>query len=167
MEVYKDIKGYEGHYLISNLGNVKSLKNNKEKILTSHPNERGYYNIDLYLNNKRKTLRIHKLVSEYFLYYKGNGSMDLVIDHIDNDKSNNKFDNLQIVTNRYNSSKTIKRIEGKTSSKYIGVTWNKQAKKWQPQIQINKKRIYLGLFKNEYDAHITYQNKIKEINAKS
>jgi len=163
MEIYKEIKGYDGYYLISNLGNVKSLKNNKEKILASHPNEKGYYNIDLYLNNKRKTLRLHKLVAEYFLNHKGNGTMDLVIDHIDNNKSNNRFDNLQIITNRQNSSKTTKKIEGKTSSKYVGVTWSKHNSRWLAQIQINKKKIHLGCFINEYDAHISYQNKLKEI----
>ena len=162
MEVWKTIKGFED-YQISNLGNVKSLKNGKEKILKSHPNERGYYNVDLYLSNKRKTLRIHKLVSEYFLNHKGDGTMKLVIDHIDNDKSNNRLDNLQIITNRQNSSKTIKKIQGKTSSKYVGVTWHKQSKKWLAQIQINKKHISLGTYINEYDAHLAYKNKLKEI----
>lgn len=162
MEVWKTIKEFKD-YQISNLGRVKSLKNKKEKILTLHPNENGYYNFDAYLNNKRKTLRIHKLVAEYFLNHKGDGTMKLVIDHIDNDKSNNKVCNLQIVTNRQNSSKTIKRINGETSSKYVGVTWSKQINKWIAQIQINKKRLHLGTFINEYDAHIMYQNKLKEI----
>lgn len=162
MEVWKKIKGFED-YEISSYGNVKSLKNNKEKILKSHPNEKGYYNIDLYLNNKRKTIRIHRLVSEYFLNHKGNGTMELVIDHIDNDKSNNRADNLQIISNRANSSKTIKRKLGKTSSIYIGVTWNKHNSKWVAQIQIDKKKEYLGCFINEYDAYLAYQNKLKEI----
>ena len=162
MEVWKTIKEFKD-YQISNLGRVKSLKNKKEKILTLHTNENGYYNFDAYINNKRKTLRIHKLVAEYFLNHTGDGTMKLVIDHIDNDKSNNKVCNLQIVTNRQNSSKTIKRINGETSSKYVGVTWSKQINKWIAQIQINKKRLHLGTFINEYDAHIMYQNKLKEI----
>ena len=162
MEIWETIKGFED-YQISSFGRVKSFKNGKEKILTSHPNEKGYYSVDLYLNNKRKTLRIHKLVAEYFLNHKGNGSMDLVIDHIDNDKSNNRIDNLQLITNRQNSSKTLKRLNGLTSSKYVGVTWHKQSKKWLAQIQINKKHISLGTYINEYDAHLAYQNKLKEI----
>ena len=162
MEIWKTIKEFKD-YQISNLGRIKSLKNNKEKILVSHPNEKGYYNIDLYLNNKRKTLRIHKLVAEYFLNHKGDGTMKLVIDHIDNDKSNNNDNNLQIITNRENSSKTLKKIQGKTSSKYVGVTWSKHNSKWIAQIQINKKRLHLGCFINEYDAYLTYQNKLKQI----
>jgi hypothetical protein len=162
MEVWKSINGFED-YQISNYGRVKSLKKNTEKILKSHPNEKGYYKVDLYLNNKRKTIRIHKLVSQYFLNHIGDGTMKLVIDHIDNDKSNNRVDNLQIVTNRQNSSKTLKRKIGKTSSQYVGVTWCKNNKKWIAQIQINKKRNHLGCFINEYDAHLTYQNKLKEI----
>jgi hypothetical protein len=162
MEVWKRIKGFED-YEISNYGRVKSFKKNTEKILKSHPNEKGYYNIDLYLNNKRKTIRIHKLVSEYFLNHKGNGTMELVIDHIDNDKSNNRADNLQIITNRENSSKTINKKLGKTSSKYVGVTYSKHNKRWIAQIQINKKHIHLGCFINEYDAYLMYQKKLKEI----
>ena len=123
MEVWKTIKGFED-YQISSFGNVKSFKNGKEKILKSHPNEKGYYNIDLYLNNKRKTIRVHKLVAEYFLNHKGDGSMLLVIDHIDNNKSNNRLDNLQVISNRENSSKTLKKIQVKNSYKYVGVTWN-------------------------------------------
>lgn len=162
MEIWKKIKGFED-YEISNYGNVKSLKHKEAKILKSHPNEKGYYNIDLYLNNKRKTVRVHKLVSEYFLNHKGNGTMELVIDHIDNDKSNNRANNLQIITNRENSSKTINKKLGKTSSIYVGVTWSKHSEKWVAQIQINKKHIHLGCFINEYDAHLTYQKKLKEI----
>lgn len=37
-EIYKDIEGYEGHYQVSNFGNVKSLKRGKEKILTPSDN---------------------------------------------------------------------------------------------------------------------------------
>jgi len=162
MEIWKTIKRFED-YQISNLGRVKSLKNNKEKILALNPNEKGYYNVDLYVDNKRKTIRIHKLVAEYFLNHKGDGTMKLVIDHIDNDKSNNRVDNLQLITNRQNSSKTLKKINGLTSSKYVGVTWSKQIKRWIAQIQVNKKRTHIGCFKNEYDAHLAYQNKLKEI----
>jgi len=89
--------------------------------------------------------------------------MLLVIDHIDNNKSNNRLDNLQLISNRENSSKTLKKIQGKTYSKYVGVTWNKQINRWIAQIQVNKKHIHLGTFINEYDAHIVYQNKLKEI----
>jgi len=162
MEIWKTIKRFED-YQISNLGRVKSLKNNKKKILALNPNEKGYYNVDLYVDNKRKTIRIHKLVAEYFLNHKGDGTMKLVIDHIDNDKSNNRVDNLQLITNRQNSSKTLKKINGLTSSKYVGVTWSKQIKRWIAQIQVNKKRTHIGCFKNEYDAHLAYQNKLKEI----
>ena len=162
MEVWKLINGFED-YEISNYGRVKSLKKNNEKILKPQPNEKGYYCVDLYLFNKRKTIRIHKLVAQYFLNHVGDGTMKLVIDHINNDKSNNRVDNLQIVTNRQNSSKTLKKISGKTSSQYVGVTWSKHIKKWTSQIQINKKKYHLGCFINEYDAHLSYQNKLKEI----
>ena len=55
-EEWKDIKGYEGLYQISNLGRIKSLKNNKgnyrEKIRHSNPGKDGYIRINLYSNHK-------------------------------------------------------------------------------------------------------------------
>jgi ribosomal protein L15E len=60
----------------------------------------------------------------------------IVVDHIDNNiKTDNRLENLQLITQRENVSKDIKN----TSSKYIGVCWHKKAKKWRSSIQINGK----------------------------
>ena len=73
--------------------------------------------------------------------------------------NDNRVENLQIVTSRFNNRKT----QGKYSSKYKGVHWNKQNKKWKVEITINKKIKYLGLFIDEYEASLTYQNALKNI----
>lgn len=76
-EVWKDIKGYENLYQVSNYGNVKSLdryiknKNGKmqfynEKIL--RPNDsKGYLKVTLSKNNRQRTFRIHVLVAKTFI----------------------------------------------------------------------------------------------------
>jgi hypothetical protein len=164
-EIWKDIKGYEGYYQISNFGRVKSLprivnrSGNKgnmligEKILTS--SNQKYKTIGLKMGGKQKTYKVHKLVAISFLDHKPNGMVE-IIDHIDGNKHNNKVDNLQIVNNRFNTSKG--KLNKSKSSKYTGVYFN--SGKWVAGIQIEGKSIYLGRFDNEYDAHIAYQKKL-------
>jgi hypothetical protein len=152
-EIWKDIPEYEGIYQISNLGRVKSLKFGKEKILNGWIRRDGYIAVNL-MYNKRKTYRLHQLIAITFLNHKPNGHK-IVVDHIDNNKLNNRLDNLQLVSQRLNVSK-----DRKGSSKYTGVSWNKTAKKYKAEITINGKINYLGLFINEYDAHLAYQNKL-------
>jgi hypothetical protein len=171
-EVFKDIPGYEGLYQVSNLGNVKSLpkkwiagngtvRNSNSKILKPGIDSSGYYSVGLSLNFKSKTINIHKLVAITFLNYIPSNNEKLVVDHIDNNKLNNCLKNLQLITHRENCSKG-KLLKIKTS-KYTGVIYHIQCKKWISRIQINKKNIHIGLFKTEEEAHLAYINKLKEI----
>jgi len=105
MEIWKDIKGYEGEYQVSNLGRVKSMsrtyidKNNKlysikERLMNFQDNGRGYKNINLYKSKKSKCFYIHRLVAETFLSKIENKNF---VNHIDGDKSNNNLSNLEWV----------------------------------------------------------------------
>jgi len=169
LEVWKDIPEYEGLYQVSNLGRVKSLPKewiagkgvvlkHKGKILKSRTNSSGYMLVNLWINGNIKTYQIHQLVAMAFLNHKPNGN-ELVIDHINDNKLDNRVENLQIVTNRFNCFKT----QGKYSSKYKGVYWNKQRNKWQSYISINGKLKHLGLFKCELEASKAYQKALKEL----
>jgi len=159
-EIWKDIKGFEGHYEISRLGRVLSLKRDAHKILKLKKTRAGYYFVSLSLGGKIYYKSIHQLVAIAFLNHKPNGFNGFVVDHIDNNKLNNKLSNLQLITNRENSSKDKKGC----SSKYVGVSWHKGNKSWYSAIRIKGKRVFIGQFKDEYLAHIAYQNKLKEIN---
>jgi hypothetical protein len=169
VEVWKDVPNYEGIYQVSNLGRVKSLSRiklncgkypftTKEIILKQGLDLKGYPLVVLTKDNKRKTRSIHQLVAEAFLNHKPCG-YELVIDHINDNPLDNRIENLQVVTQRFNTHKT----QGKYTSKYKGVHWDKRAKKWKTSIVINGKTKHLGRFVNEYDAYIVYQNKLKEI----
>lgn len=167
MEIWKDIKGYEGLYQVSNLGNVKRLsvlKLNgryysmcKEKLIKTVVGN-GYKQLTLYLNGEKSTKKVHQLMAENFLNHTPCG-MELVVNHIDYNKLNNNIDNLEIVTNRENSNK--KHLN--STSKYVGVCWHKAGHKWVAHIQINGKSKHLGLFVNEYDAHLAYEIALKEL----
>lgn len=168
-EQWKDVVGYEGIYQISDLGRVKSLSRitfnrgvnlfiSKEKILKVALLKNGYFTVALRLNNKQKSYLIHILVSIAFLNHKPCG-FNLVVNHKNFIKTDNQKLNLEIVTNRENSNQ--KHI--KSTSEYVGVSWNKGSSKWQVSIRVKGKAVYLGHYIDEIEASNAYQNKLKEI----
>lgn len=110
-EEWKPIDGYEGLYEISNLGRVKSLKYNKEKILKPGK-ARGYLRVCLCRNGKSKMLSVHRLVAEAFI---PNPKRLPEINHKDEDKTNNVVGNLEFCSRRYNANYGTK-IERQTAS---------------------------------------------------
>jgi len=129
-----------------------------EKILKNILGNNGYFAVNLYLNGKIKTFIVHQLVAIAFLNHTPNG-YKLVVDHIDNDPLNNNLDNLQIITQRDNTSKDKKG----GSSKFTGVFIHKQTGKWRALININDKLTHLGLFNCELAASQAYQKALKQL----
>ena len=158
-EVWRDIPQYEGIYQASNLGRIKSLIKNKDCIKKFSTDSNGYLIVRMFKEKKATTKRVHKLVAMAFLNHKSNGYNE-VVDHIDNNKTNNSVCNLQLVTQRFNASKN----KNKKSSKYTGVTYRQKRKKWESSIKINGKSYFLGMFDSEEDASKAYQDKLKTIN---
>jgi hypothetical protein len=166
-EVWKEIIGYEGLYEVSNYGNIKSIsrtitKGNityvtKDKLLKQSVDTVGYPYVNLSDYKKQKTFRVHQLVAIAFLNHTPNKYDGLLVDHIDGDKLNNHLSNLQLVTNRKNSSKDRKN----KTSKFTGVSWHKQSNKWLAQVRKNNKVEYLGVFEKEEEAAIAYLNSLQ------
>jgi hypothetical protein len=155
-EEWRLIQGFDG-YQVSNLGRLKSFKKSGEKILKTRINNNGYLVSTIY-NKKILVQSIHQLVAMAFLGHKPCG-FNLVVDHINNNKLDNRVENLQIITQRKNSSKDVKKL----SSKYVGITYHKKACKWQSRILINKIRVNLGFYNTQEEASQVYQNKLKEL----
>ena len=101
-EIWRDIKGFEGKYMVSNMGRVKSLnykRTGKEKIMKGVDDGRGYLILNLYREGKGKTCKIHKLVAQAFLENpKGYNE----VNHKDENKYNNCADNLEFCSRQYN-----------------------------------------------------------------
>ena len=110
IEEWKDIKGYEGLYQVSNLGRVKSLeritnmkdgriRTEREKILKPIKDKHGYYKVRLYKKDGNKEFKIHSLVLFTFVGIRKEG---MVVNHIDENKSNNSLYNLEYITQKEN-----------------------------------------------------------------
>jgi hypothetical protein len=102
---------------------------------------------------KAKKLLVHQIIASVFLNHQING-LKFVIDHINSIKTDNRIDNLRIITNRENVSKELAIKSGLPT----GVSFIKNKNRFKTQIYINGKRIYLGCFKDSILASQAYQN---------
>ena len=156
-EQWKDIVGYEGLYEVSDLGRVKNAKG---LIKSTNIGKQGYLRTTLCKGGKRNTFTIHKLLAMGFLGHVPNG-MNLVVDHIDNNKLNNNLTNLQLITQRENVSKDI----SGGSSKYVGVSWNKAKSKWNVSIRHLDQSHHLGYYTIEEEARDAYVQALARIHS--
>ena len=106
-EIWKDIKGYEGYYQVSNLGNVKSLDRKlwngfvfhevKGKPMKVRTEKDGYLRCNLSKNGKMKDGRIHRLVAEAFI---PNPKNKPTVNHYNTDVTDNSVTNLEWATHK-------------------------------------------------------------------
>ena len=141
MEKWKDIKGYEGLYQISDLGNVKSIRTNK--ILKYGYSHNGYRIVNL----KGKMFRVHRLVAEAFI---DNKEHLPYVNHKDENKENNNVNNLEWCTSSYNinygdrNNKVAKKVSIWRKEK--GSSYSPRQKKKVEQYTLNNE------FVKEYDS---------------
>ncbi len=101
-EIFKDIPGYEGLYRVSNLGRILSLNNYHRTgsiILKQRISKKGYHSVVLSKKQIKKTIRVHRLVALVFIPNPNNLPY---VNHKDEDKSNNRMDNLEWCSDDYN-----------------------------------------------------------------
>ena len=172
MEEWRDVPNYEGYYQASNLGMVRSLD---RTVTTKHGVERFYKGKIIEGNvqkgYRRTTLRgdgicgkfmFSQIIAMTFLGHKPNGTT-LVVDHVNGDMSDDRVDNLRIVSHRANSTTCFRSNKGSFSSEYIGVHWHKKVSKWRTQIQHNGANVHLGYYDTEVEASNAYQLALSKI----
>ncbi|HSE99845.1 MAG TPA: NUMOD4 domain-containing protein [Nitrososphaeraceae archaeon] len=163
IEEFRDIPDYEGLYQVSDLGRVKSLsrvilKNGKypfesqPRILKANL-ATTYLKVNLYKEDIVVTKSIHQLEAVSFLNHTP-WNNDLVVNHKNFIRWDNRFENLEIVTKRENGNQ--KHLE--STSKYTGVSWSKSKNKWSSVIYVDGKSKHLGYFDDELEASKYYEN---------
>ena len=85
-------------------------------------------------------------LSRYIMNYTGKD----IVDHINNNPLDNRKENLRIITRQQNVMNQS--VQLNKTSKFIGVTWDKERKKWSASLQINSVRKHLGRFTDEIEA---------------
>lgn len=116
-EIWKDVPGYIGHYKVSNLGRVKSLKFNKEKYKVGTMSNKGYLCLGLQLNRKKTTVKIHRIVAISFLLNPENKSQ---INHKNGIKIDNRVENLEWCTQSENLKHAFRELGRKPAKAGLG-----------------------------------------------
>ena len=170
-EIWKPVVGYESIYEVSSNGRVRSLDRYVKnpihgKILVkgremSIGRSVGYPSVNISKEGKHRHIKVHVLIAQAFLNHKPNGDNTIVVDHIDNNKQNNELSNLQLITNRKNSTKDR---NNKKYSKHPGVTFSLGNMKWKSTIIIKGTTVYLGYFLREEEAAKSYLAAIEKMN---
>lgn len=142
MEIWKDIRGYEGLYQVSNMGRVKSLerittrKNGvtlpiKEKILQYGIDRKGYYFVGLYKNSKGENKSIARLVAEAFI---SNPENKPEVNHINTIRTDNRIENLEWCTHKENCNNPLTKEHQK-----IAQTGKRHSEETKKKISENNK----------------------------
>lgn len=152
---WRQIKGYEGLYEISEKGDVRRLcrKFKNGKLLKPQLDSDGYLRICLSKDNKKKTYIVHRLVAEAFI---PNPMGHPVINHIDEVKTNNDFRNLEWCTVKYNTAYNDG-IERRAVKRRIPIIAHKDGetrifasiKEASEELDVNRTNI-IGCLKNAY-----------------
>lgn len=118
-ETWIDVKGYEGLYKVSNYGRVKSNR----KILKNRNHTSGYLQVNLSKRGHSENKYIHRLVAEAFIDNPNNFSE---VNHKDENKLNNRVDNLEWCSRQYNNTygTKIKRTSENNYKKVLCVETN-------------------------------------------
>lgn len=148
-EIWKDIKGYEEIYQVSNFGKIKSII--KNKIMKPWINNKGYQMIALWKNKEKHKYLIHRIVADNFL--------DIIIDkpfcdHIDGNPLNNKVTNLRWCTHKENCNFeiAIERKKDKQKEIHSRAEW-RMKQSASKKIAMNKPEVKAKLKKSQAIAH--------------
>ena len=157
MENWKDIKGYEGLYQVSDLGRVRSfdrvVRNNKTssvkkgRILKLHKQVDGYIRVALYGVDSKKYLTVHRIVAKTFIGEQPGD--EYVVMHLNDCKGDNRLENLKWGTAQENSIDAY--LKGLSKSPMVG-KFNEKHHLSKPLNQHTIDGKFIGRFSNAYEV---------------
>lgn len=167
-EEWKDIRGYEGIYQVSDKGRVRSFRvkdgyvgfklSDTPKLISLIPNGNGYLYVSLVKDGKRTNHYVHRMVAEAFI---GPIPKGHVINHIDYDKANNSAENLEIVTQKDNvlySAHKMRRPKKRTGDYYI--RYREKNNSYEVTVRLR----HVGTYKTIEEARKARDEYINKIN---
>ena len=137
MEEWKEIPGYEGLYEVSNMGNVRNVRRNTLLRLTK--TNKGYIQVGLSKNGILTVLKVHRLVAQAFLPNPDNLPM---INHKDEDKTNNRVENLEWCDHKYNMNYGTRNIRAKETAIKNGYWSSLSKEEKEERKKENSKKCY-------------------------
>ena len=178
-EIWKDIKGYEGLYQVSNLGRVKSLdmilpykRHNKEttrirkgKILSPANMKNGYLRVEMSNKTKHRLNLVHRLVAIAFIPNPNNYKE---INHINCDKQDNSAENLEWCSSSYNKIHAFENKLYKSEKPILQIKNGIVIKEWKSASQVFRElgysqqsigKVALGKRKSAYGYQWEYKEK--------
>lgn len=99
-EQWRDIDGYDGMYQVSDLGRVRSKKYGYWRVLKPRKSGCGYLSVTLSENGQLRYFLVHRIVAQTFI--KNDNIFNNEVNHKDENKENNRVDNLEWCTSQYN-----------------------------------------------------------------
>lgn len=161
-EIWKPVPDFERFYEASTHGNIRNLR---EKVMKTYAINSGYQALKFTINGDRTSHLVHRLVALTFL---DNPDELPEVNHIDEDKTNNRLDNLEwksssgnkqhsIATGTYDKIYTTKNSLGKKHlpnnySEYHNVSFDKNRDRWVGSIRVDGKNMHSKRFKTEEEA---------------
>lgn len=141
MEIWKPLQGYEKYYKVSNLGKIFSF--HKNKLLKPHKCKNGYTYVCLVNDDKKHFYSLHRIIAKHFV--PGYSSSRCFVNHINEDKTDNRADNLEWCTKAYNNTYNGKALRCSKAIKQCSKT-GALIKTWQSAREIDR------------ELHVSYKN---------
>lgn len=177
-EVWKDVGGYEGRYMVSNMGRVASIQDNhgryRERLVAANVSGTvDYLYVKLFIKDAMKNLAVHRLVAIAFV---PNPHGKPMVNHIDGDKRNNRASNLEWVTcseNHRHAGRTglrdwehvAARQRGAkvgTRSRFHNVSWDAARGRWKASVKDKGKMLRQKRFRSEVEAALYVNHVLDE-----
>jgi hypothetical protein len=159
-EEWRDCVGFEGYYQVSNLGNIRSLdrmvrtnakkptyRQHKGKNLKPRKDAYGYLITCFWVEGKKSTVKIHRLVLDAFIGVEPR----FVCDHLNGVRDDNRLENLRWATVKENNNN---RHKCNGASGHVGVRMDKRNGRWQSYITVEGKFMHVAYCETKEQAVI-------------